>query len=100
PAPRRARPVPTRRSADLDLPKAAPRALDSRAQVRFLREAERASARDRAIAYTACYAGPRIHGLAALDIDDIPMSARKGTLIIRKDRQSTRLNASHGTTSY
>ena len=72
----------------LDLPKAAPRALDPRAQVRFLREAERASTRDRAIAYTAFYAGPRIHELAALDLDDIPMSARKGTLIIRKGKNS------------
>ncbi|MER7131332.1 tyrosine-type recombinase/integrase [Streptosporangium saharense] len=66
-----------------DLPQLAPRALDDRAQTRFLREAERASARDSAIAYTGFYAGLRIAELAALDVDDVHLSARKGTLIVR-----------------
>ncbi|MEU8270813.1 tyrosine-type recombinase/integrase, partial [Sphaerisporangium sp. NPDC049002] len=64
-------------------PHLAPRALDHRAQLRFLREAERASPRDRAIAYTGFYAGPRIFELAAFDLEDLHLSARKGTLIIR-----------------
>lgn len=67
----------------IDLPNLAPRALDQRAQVRFLREAERAPARDRTMAYTAFYAGTRIHELVALDVDDVHISARKGVLIIR-----------------
>ncbi|WP_068922219.1 tyrosine-type recombinase/integrase [Planobispora rosea] len=66
-----------------DLPQLAPRALDERAQTRFLREAERASARDGALAYTAFYAGLRIAEIAALDVDDIHLSARKGALIVR-----------------
>lgn len=67
----------------LDMPNLAPRALDQRAQVRFLREAERAPARERTMAYAAFYAGTRIHELVALDVDDIHISARKGVLIIR-----------------
>jgi len=70
------------------LPNLAPRALDHRAQVRFLREAERAPLRDRAIALTGFYAGPRIHELAALDVDDVHLSARKGVLIIRQGKNN------------
>lgn len=65
------------------LPQLAPRALDPRAQTRFVREAERAPARDGAIAYTGFYAGLRIAELAALDVDDVHLSARKGALIVR-----------------
>ncbi|MER5622519.1 tyrosine-type recombinase/integrase [Streptosporangium sp. NPDC002544] len=65
------------------LPQLAPRALDQRAQTRFLREAERAPARAAAIAYTGFYAGLRIAELAALDVDDVHLSARKGMLIVR-----------------
>jgi len=65
------------------LPQLAPRALDQRAQTRFLREAERAPARAAAIAYTGYYGGLRIAELAALDVDDVHLSARKGMLIVR-----------------
>ncbi|MCF6467376.1 integrase [Nonomuraea sp. MG754425] len=65
------------------LPNLAPRALDQRAQVRFLREAELSSPRDRAMGYTAFYAGTRIHELVAFDLDDLRISARKGVLIVR-----------------
>lgn len=65
------------------LPNLAPRALDQRAQVRFLREVEMSAPRDRAMGYTAFYAGTRIHELVALDIDDLHISARKGVLIVR-----------------
>lgn len=67
----------------IELPNLAPRALTQRAQVRFLREVEMSAPRDRAIGYTAFYAGPRIHELVALDTDDLHISARKGVLIIR-----------------
>ncbi|TYB71213.1 site-specific integrase [Nonomuraea sp. PA05] len=65
------------------LPNLAPRSLDQRAQLRFLRETALCAPRDRAMGYTAFYAGPRIHELVALDIDDLHISARKGVLIIR-----------------
>ncbi|WP_188197249.1 tyrosine-type recombinase/integrase [Nonomuraea sp. SYSU D8015] len=65
------------------LPNLAPRALDQRTQTRFLRAIEQSAPRDRAMGYTAFYAGTRIHELVALDIDDLHISARKGVLIIR-----------------
>jgi len=53
-----------------DLPNAAPRALTKKAQVRWLRAAERASSRDRAIAY----AGLRIAEIVALDVGSATVS--------------------------
>ncbi|HEV7934338.1 MAG TPA: tyrosine-type recombinase/integrase [Actinomadura sp.] len=66
-----------------DIPPAAPRALDKRDQIRLLRQADRAPLRDKAIAFTAFYAGTRISETTRLDIDDIHTSARKGHLIVR-----------------
>lgn len=66
-----------------DLPNAAPRALSKKAQVRWLRAAEQASPRDRAIAFAGFYAGLRIAEIVALDMDDLRTSARKGHLIVR-----------------
>jgi site-specific recombinase XerD len=59
----------------------APRALSPRARLRYLRAAEaRPSARDRAIALLPLYAGTRIAEMAALDVTDVRLSARKGDL--------------------
>jgi integrase/recombinase XerC len=66
-----------------DIPPAALRALDERDQLRLLREADRAQLRDKAIAFTAFYAGTRISETTDLDADDIRLSARKGHLIVR-----------------
>lgn len=66
-----------------DIPPAAPRALEKRDQIRLLRQADRAPLRDKAIAFTAFYAGTRISETTSLDIEDIHTSARKGHLIIR-----------------
>jgi integrase len=66
-----------------DLPKAAPRALDQRAQLRWLRAAERASPRDKALAHVGFYARLRIGEIVALDLGDIHQSARKGHLVVR-----------------
>lgn len=66
-----------------EVPKAAPRALAERARIKWLRAAERASARDRALAFTKFYAGTRGAEAIALDLDDVRMSARKGHLIVR-----------------
>lgn len=71
------------RAARVDIPAAAPRALDKRAQIRFLRAvAACPSPRDQALALLPFYAGARIAEVVALDIDDIRLSARKGILRI------------------
>ena len=70
-------------AARVEIPAAAPRALDQRAQLRYLRAAQAcASPRDQALALIPFYAGARISEIVALDIDDIARSARKGVLRI------------------
>jgi len=64
----------------LDLPAVAPRALEGRAVLRWLRAANAVdSVRDRVLALTPFYAGARIAEVVALDVDDVRLSARKGT---------------------
>jgi site-specific recombinase XerD len=59
----------------------APKALDPRAKVRYLRAVESCgSARDRALALLPLYAGTRIAEIVALDVADVRLSARKGEL--------------------
>lgn len=71
------------KAARVDLPNAAPRALGQRAQLRYLRAVQScASPRDQALALVPFYAGARIGEVAALDIDDVRISARKGALRI------------------
>jgi site-specific recombinase XerD len=73
-----------------DLPQLAPRALEPAEQRRLLRAVERGpSARDRALALTLFYAGPRISEAAALDVDDVRLTARKGELAIRDGKGGT-----------
>ncbi|MEY9211534.1 tyrosine-type recombinase/integrase [Thermobifida halotolerans] len=68
----------------------APRALDQRTLLRFLRTVARdASPRDRAICHLAYYAGLRVAEIVALDVADVRLSARKGSVRVRvrgKDR--------------
>lgn len=67
----------------VDLPDAAPRALEPRAQVRYLRAVDGCpSPRDQALALVPFYAGARISEVVALDVDDVRLSARKGVLRI------------------
>jgi len=66
-----------------ELPKAAPRALNKQDQLRWLRAAEHASARDKGLAHVGFYGGLRIAEIVALDVDDIRASARKGHLVVR-----------------
>jgi integrase/recombinase XerC len=69
------------------LPQVAPRALPEADQRSFLRAVERRpSARDRAIATVFFYTALRLAELAALDIDDVSMSARRGRLRIRSGK--------------
>ena len=66
-----------------EIPPAAPRALDPRAQIRYLRAVHASpSPRDRALALVPFYAGARLAETVALDLDDIRLSARKGQLRI------------------
>jgi site-specific recombinase XerC len=63
------------------VPRHAPKALDPRARLRYLRAVEACpSARDRAIALLPLFAGTRIAEIAALDTADVRLSARKGEL--------------------
>nr|CEL13409.1 Site-specific recombinase XerD [Kibdelosporangium sp. MJ126-NF4]CTQ99098.1 Site-specific recombinase XerD [Kibdelosporangium sp. MJ126-NF4] len=66
-----------------ELPKAAPRALPNRARTRWLRAAQRADPRGKALAYIGYHAGLRSGEAVALDLDDVRISAREGVLIIR-----------------
>ncbi|MEU0566972.1 tyrosine-type recombinase/integrase [Nonomuraea sp. NPDC005983] len=73
-----------------DAPKLSPRALDARQQKRYLRAVERRPlARDRAIGRLLFYSGVRIAELVALDDDDVPLSARKGKVIVRSGKGET-----------
>lgn len=66
------------------VPRQAPRALTAREQKRFLRAVERRPlARDRAIGRLLFYSGIRVSELVALDVPDVPISARKGAVRVR-----------------
>ena len=67
----------------VEIPDAAPRALDKRAQIRYLRAVQACpSPRDQALALVPFYAGARIAETVALDLNDVRLSARKGILRI------------------
>jgi integrase/recombinase XerC len=73
-----------------DLPQQAPRALTEDEQKRFLRAVERSpSIRDQAIALLLFYTGLRIGECAALNQDDVLISARKGTVIVRQGKRDS-----------
>jgi site-specific recombinase XerD len=73
-----------------DLPAQAPRALEPPEQKRFLRAVERCvSARDRAIALLLLYTGLRISECAALTMEDVRLSSRKGLVIVRTGKGNT-----------
>jgi site-specific recombinase XerD len=65
-------------------PRRAPRALEAREQKRYLRAVEaRPSPRDRAIGRLLFYSGLRVSELVALDVEDVPLPARKGKALVR-----------------
>ena len=68
------------------LAQSAPRALSEDEQRALLRAAEASRPRDRAIVTLLLYTMPRLHELAALNVDDVSMSARKGLLVIRSGK--------------
>ncbi|WP_017625367.1 tyrosine-type recombinase/integrase [Nocardiopsis chromatogenes] len=62
----------------------APRALEQRTLLRFLRTVARdATVRDRAVCHLAYYAGLRVAEIVALDVADVRLSARKGSVRVR-----------------
>ena len=70
-----------------ELAQAAPRALSPEQLQRFMRAVERCeSLRDRAIAVLLVNTGLRIGECAALDVDDIAVSARKGIVVVREGK--------------
>lgn len=70
-----------------ELAQVAPRALEKAEQRRFLRVVEASpSARDRAMATVFFYAGLRLSELAALDVADVAVSARRGRLTVRSGK--------------
>jgi len=70
-----------------ELPGAAPKALSPEEQKRFLRAVERSGeVRDKAIAKMLFYAGLRLGELTKLDVEDVPTSARKGKVIVRRGK--------------
>ncbi len=69
------------------LPALAPRALKPEEQKAFLRAVERIpTVRDRAIAHLFFYTAIRLGECAALNLDDVRVSARKGVVIIRSGK--------------
>ncbi len=72
------------------LPAQAPRALKPEDQKALLRAIERTpSVRDRAIVYLLLYTAARLGECAALDLDDVRVSSRKGVVIIRSGKGDT-----------
>src|SRR5437763_8949135 len=73
-----------------DLPEQAPRALKPEEQKAFLRAVERiSSVRDQAIAQLLFYTGLLLGECAALNVDDVRVSARKGVVIVRSGKGET-----------
>jgi integrase len=68
------------------LPQAAPRPLDRDQLLAFVRAAERASVRDRAIGLVLAYTGLRLSELVGLDLDDARVSGRKAVLVVRSGK--------------
>ncbi|MCA1700147.1 MAG: tyrosine-type recombinase/integrase [Actinobacteria bacterium] len=67
-----------------DLPQLAPRALQESEQRRFLRAVEASpSPRDRAIATVFFYTALRLSELAALELQDVSVTARRGMVRVR-----------------
>lgn len=67
-----------------------PNPRDAREQKRYLRAVEaRPQQRDKAIGYLLFYSGLRIAELTGLDVDDVPLPARKGSGIVRNGKGQT-----------
>ncbi len=66
----------------------APRALGRREQIKLLRAVERrGSARDAAIAAVLSYTAVRVSECAALDVQDVSLTARTGEVVVREAKR-------------
>ncbi len=73
-----------------DLPAQSPRSLKPEEQKAFLRAVERTpSVRDQAIARLLFYTGLRLGECAALNVDDVRLSVRKGLVVVRSGKGET-----------
>ena len=73
-----------------ELARVAPRALETTEQRVFLRAVHACpSPRDRAIATLLFYTGLRLSELAALDVEDIQVTARRGRVLVRSGKDDT-----------
>lgn len=68
------------------LPDLAPQALSKSEQMRLLTIADHARPIDRAIIYLLLYSGIRLSECAALDVEDLLVSERKGKVIVREGK--------------
>jgi integrase/recombinase XerC len=68
------------------LAQAAPRALSEDQQRLLLHAAEASRTRDRAIVTLLLYTALRLNELAALDVEDVSVSARKGLLVVHSGK--------------
>ena len=74
--------------ARLELPTLAPRALARREQIELLRAVERrGSVRDAAIAAILSYTAVRVSECAALDVEDVSLTARTGEVVVRRAKR-------------
>ena len=72
----------------LELGTLAPRALARREQIELLRAVERrGSARDAAIAAVLSYTAVRVSECAALDVEDVSLTARTGEVVVRQAKR-------------
>ncbi len=72
----------------LELGTLAPRALARREQIELLRAVERrGSARDAAIAAVLSYTAVRVSECAALDVEDVSLTARTGEVVVRRGKR-------------
>lgn len=71
-----------------DLPQLAPRALEVEEQKQFIRVIASCKPKQQAIGLLLLYTGIRVSECAALDMDDVSVSQRKGQIVVRDGKNS------------
>lgn len=73
-------------STRVEIPETAPRALTPEETKRLLDYVSLRPLADRALIHVLYYTGVRCEELSALDVDDVPMTARSGQVIVREGK--------------
>lgn len=73
-------------STRVDVPESAPRALTPGETKRLLDYVSLRGLPDRALIHVLYYTGVRCEELTALDVDDVPMTARSGQVLVREGK--------------